>query len=269
MEASRLALPVGEDGVAVFEGVPLRHKQLALDELEALSAGPSPLHGAFRIRLARKAASHRDAASLVEQRYMSRGYDVPRLRGDPNLFTFVAYDEGHVVGTVSLRLDSDEGLAADTLYGPECAALRSSGERLCEFTRLAVDVSAASKPVLAALFHTAYLFASELRSFTSAVIEVNPRHVAFYRRALAFRVVGEERMNERVKAPAVLMCAAFSDIAAGLERYAGCPEAASKTHTLFPFGFCREDAAGILNRLRDALCDPGPALPDADDGTAG
>ena len=46
---------------------------------------------------------------------------------------------------------------------------------------------AASKPVLAGLFHTAYLYASRLHSgCTHAVIEVNPRHVVFYGRALRF-----------------------------------------------------------------------------------
>ena len=58
--------------------------------------------------------------------------------------------------------------------------------------------------MLAGLFHTAYLYASVIRGFTHAVIEVNPRHVAFYGRALRFDPIGEERMNTRVHAPAVV-----------------------------------------------------------------
>ncbi|MGH8799171.1 MAG: N-acyl amino acid synthase FeeM domain-containing protein [Casimicrobiaceae bacterium] len=46
---------------------------------------------------------------------------------------------------------------------------------------------------------------------THAVIEVNPRHVAFYGSALKFGAVGPERMNSRVQAPAVLVCASFAD----------------------------------------------------------
>ena len=86
----------------------------------------------------------------------------------------------------------------------------SRGRQICEFTRLAVDKNAASKPVLAGLFHTAYLYASVIRGCTHAVIEVNPRHVAFYGRALRFDPIGEERMNRRVNAPAVLLCAPFA-----------------------------------------------------------
>jgi len=245
-----------DSGVTVFEGTPPRLMHLALDELAALSTDPSPLAGAFRIRLARSEDAQHHAGALVQRRYESRGYDVPRVRGDPNLYTFVAYDEGNLVGTVSLRLDSSAGLSADGLYHREIDEMRYGGMRLCEFTRLAVDVSAASKPVLAALFHTAYLFAARVRGFDAAVIEVNPRHVVFYLRALAFEVIGPERLNERVNAPAVLMCGRFSSIADGLEKYAGKPELASKTRTLFPFGFAPKDATGILGRLMDALGEP-------------
>lgn len=246
-------------GVTVFEGIPLRLMSLALDELAALSTEPSPLAGAFRIRLARTDDAREHAGTLVQRRYESRGYDVPRVQGDPNLYTFVAYDEGHLVGTVSLRLDSDAGLSADGLYRQEIDDMRKDGIKLCEFTRLAVDVSAASKPVLAALFHTAYLFAACVRDFDAAVIEVNPRHVVFYLRALAFEVVGPERMNDRVNAPAVLMRVRFSEIADGLKKYAGNPALANQTRTLFPFGFSAKDAEGILGRLLNALSDAADA----------
>lgn len=248
-----------DTGVTVFEGTPLRLMNLALDELAALSTEPSPLAGAFRIRLARTDDARQHAGSLVQRRYESRGYDVPRVQGDPNLYTFVAYDEGNLVGTVSLRLDSNAGLSADGLYREEIDDMRKDGMKLCEFTRLAVDVSAASKPVLAALFHTAYLFAARVRGFDAAVIEVNPRHVVFYLRALAFEVIGPERMNDRVNAPAVLMRVRFNKIAEGLEKYAGNPELASQTRTLFPFGFSAKDAEGILGRLLEALGETGGA----------
>src|SRR5213076_1695759 len=65
--------------------------------------------------------------------------------------------------------------------------------------------SAATKRVLAGLFHTAYLYASKLCGYTHAVIEVNPRHVAFYGKELGFNPIGTERLNTRVNAPAVLL----------------------------------------------------------------
>ena len=157
------------------------------------------------------------------------------------------------MGTVGVRLDSPKGLSADELYGEEINALREQGYKLCEFTRLAVDKRVASKPVLAGLFHTAYLYASVMRGTTHAVIEVNPRHVTFYRRALEFEVLGEERINTRVNAPAVLLCVAFDTIAAGLAKYAGHPEATGAGRSLFPYGFPSHEEGGVLRRLKELV----------------
>ncbi len=152
---------------------------------------------------------------MVERQYAGRGYAIPAPKHNPYLATFLAYDEGQIVGTVTVRLDSGERLNADELYPNEIDSLRSMGHRICEFTRLAVDRTAASKPVLAGLFHTAYLYASVIRGYTHAVIEVNPRHVAYYGTALGFTPMGPKRMNTRVNAPAVLLYAPFTTIAEG------------------------------------------------------
>ena len=158
-----------------------------------------------------------------------------------------------MVGTVSIRLDSPEnGLSADGLYRSEINQFRSLDQRICEFTRLAVDASV-SKPVLAGLFHTAYLYAARLRGFHLAVIEVNPRHVGFYRRALGFHVIGPERLNTRVNAPAVLLCVPFSAVATGLRRLAGRPDQVSgvaESRSLYVHGFTQDEESGILRRLR-------------------
>ena len=215
-------------------------------ELEA----PTGFHNGFKIRVAKLSARRRESGTLVERRYASRGYTIPNLNHDPNLSTFIAYDEGVLVGTVSVRLDAGNGVSADDLYRVEIDALRNSGAKICEFTRLAVDKTAASKPVLAGLFHTAYLYSAVIRGFTHAVIEVNPRHVAFYGRALSFHPIGEERLNTRVHAPAVLLCAPFAAIAEGLAKFAGKPDVPGAGRSLFVYGFPPEDEPGVLNRLR-------------------
>jgi hypothetical protein len=240
-----------EDEYTLFEGATLRLHDLSVARLEDLAGDPDLLPDAFRIRIARSRESRDQAASLVKRRYSSRGYHVSNRKAlDPYLFTFVAYNSGDLVGTVSLRLDSNSGLSADELYKHEIDALRRPESRLCEFTRLAIDVNAASKSVLASLFHTAYLFAYRARGYDSAVIEVNPRHVVFYERALGFRIIGPERLSPRVNAPAVLLCVGFDTVAEGVAKYAGKPELAKSTRLLFPYGFSARDEEGILGRLR-------------------
>lgn len=238
--------------LVVFDG-----KSLTLGQPSAPGM-PSPVEKVvprqiFKVRLARSRALY-DAGALVQRRYSHRGYDVPALpsEDDDRLTTFVAYSQGVVVGTVSIRLDEtrQEPLAADALYSEELGRLREAGARICEFTRLAVDSEASSKPILASLFHTAYLYAYRVRDFNCAVIEVNPRHVVFYRRALNFDVIGAEKLNRRVNAPAVLLCVEFAAIEKGLAQYAGRIDLASKTRTLFPYGFPPDEEAGVLNRLQ-------------------
>jgi hypothetical protein len=239
------------DAYTLFEGMDLRVHDLSASRLEDMQFDPGLLPGAFRIRVARTRDTSNEASGLVRKRYASRGYLVPGAKPDPNLFTFVAYNSGDLVGTVSLRLDSTRGLSADELYKAEIDGLRNGTTRICEFTRLAIDVNAGSKWVLAGLFHTAYLFAHRVSGRDAAVIEVNPRHVVFYERALAFQKIGPERISPRVNAPAVLLCVQFKMIAEGLAKYASKPETTSSTRSLFPYGFSAKDEEGILARLQE------------------
>lgn len=237
-------------GQTVFDDRPLRFRSLTLIEADYPSLMRTPtIEGAFKIRVAKRAHAHRDAFDLVEQKYTGRGYAVPVGKRPPRVLTFIAYDEGQIVGTVGVGVDSSKGLSADELYRADIDRLRAAGYRVCEFTRLAVDRTAATKRVLAGLFHTAYLYASKVCGYTHAVIEVNPRHVAFYGKELGFSPIGSERLNRRVNAPAVLLCASFQSIAEGLATYAGKHPAPGTKRVLFYYGFPPEEERGVLKRL--------------------
>ena len=239
-----------QEAYTVFEGTALRLRELTVESPDNVpeDLGSRPPE-AFCIRLAQSHDSRKRAGMLVRRRYSFRGYRVKNVQVDPHLLTVIAYDAGHLVGTVGVRFDSAKGLAADQLYRGELDQLRRGGARVCEFTRLAVDVRVGSKPVLAALFHTAYLLAYRVRGHNAAVIEVNPRHVAFYRRALAFEPVGPERLSPRVNAPAVLLSVPFSRIEDELSKHVGQSEPGKSTHSLFAYGFSPMEEQGILGRL--------------------
>lgn len=243
-------LPTDRTGWTVHADVALRLKSFSVEKAATPSGDPGAEMGAFKIRLAGPPEARHEAGSLVRLRYAMRGYRTPSAPANPNIYTFAAYDEGRLAGTLSLRLDSKDGLAADLLYRREVDALRGKGYRICEFTRLAVDATRASQPVLAGLFHTVYLFARKLRHFDFVVIEVNPRHVAYYGRTLGFRVIGSERHNPRVDAPAALMGVSFREISENLRRFAGKREGTAVKRNLYVYGFSPEDEAGILGRLR-------------------
>jgi len=243
---------VHRDVALRLKGLPVEAPAPPVDEVRGGT-------GAFKIRLAGSHETHRAASILVQHRYAKKGYRASAARVNPNVLTFAAYDEGRLAGTLSLRFDSPDGVAADTLYRAEIDAIRSDGRRICEFTRLAVATSRRSQPVLAGLFHTVYLFAWRVRNFDYVVIEVNPRHVGFYRRTLGFDVIGPERHNPRVDAPAVLMGISFADIAVHLHRHAGAARRTSRARSLYAYGFSPAEEAGVLGRLRTLETAPLPA----------
>ncbi|MDT9001436.1 N-acetyltransferase [Paucibacter sp. APW11] len=191
----------------------------------------------LEIKAAVTPAVRERARDLVGRKYRSRGYMVgqsqPSLPGaEPVTLTALKGEE--VIGTLSVRFDGDAGLAADAVFADELAAMRESGHKLCECTQFAIDGDEASRHVQLNLFQAAYLAAYRLRGARTLVVEVNPRHVGFYRRMLGFKICSGERMNPRVNAPAVLMSLDFCWAQQQLARYAGQPALARVARNLFP-----------------------------------
>jgi hypothetical protein len=83
---------------------------------------------------------------------------------------------------------------------------------------------------------------------TDAFIEVNPRHVPFYRRMMGFTDVGEERFCDRVAAPARLLHLPMSLMDEFVTKFGGRPD--SSDRSLYSYFFSPEEQAGIVNRLR-------------------
>jgi len=236
-------------GLAIYGDIAHELEGVTFAPLDPSVADPGR-EDVFRVRLARPRTIQQDASQLVQRRYEWRGYQTRPAMHDPNLYTFAAYNAGALVGTMGVRLDSGDGLPADDLYQAEIDQLRASGHRLTEFTRLAVDEAAVSMEVLAALFHTAVLYAHRVRGCSHVVIEVNPRHVAFYRRVLFFKRVGEERHLDRVGAPAVLLELDFAVLDRAIDEFFARPNWRERSKSFFVHWFSPHDAPGVLARLQ-------------------
>lgn len=194
--------------------------------------------------------NHDCAHRLVARRYADRGYGQISSHTEESLTVCSAFDGNATVGTIAVRFESARGLNADAVFGPELAELRASGVRICEFSRLAMDKDARdNKQVLARLFHLAYLHAHRLAGCRLLLIEVNPRHVPFYRRMLGFQVRTEARLNPRVNAPAVLMSLDLEWGREQIANFSGRPELSAQTRTLFPYFYGPEEEAAMLARL--------------------
>jgi hypothetical protein len=125
--------------------------------------------------------------------------------------TLLVAREGSACGTVTIRPDGPHRLNADVSYAAEIEAARAQGHRVGEVTRLAVDCDVDNKEILASLFHGVHLLLRFHHRVTHFFIEVNPRHVPFYRRTLGFFVAGDERLCPRVLAPSILLQARIDE----------------------------------------------------------
>jgi hypothetical protein len=204
----------------------------------------------FHIRMANSEGRREAASLLLRKMYGWRGYSVdPNALHAPNKITLFAETDGMTVGTMSLCLDNDEiGLPADENYRDKLNELRAAQRRLCEPSRLAID-KGVSKRVFAALIHISYIYARNIHGYTDYVIEVNPRHVMFYKRMLGFRDFGGQRNCTRVGAPAVLLRLELDHMGEQIRKFGGLMERHGDERSFYPYFFPIRDEPGITDRL--------------------
>ena len=205
----------------------------------------------FKIRAA-DSDGHRSSANiLIKRRYEWRGYEGASLPIDynANRITLSATEHDEIIGTITVGLDSHEGLMAEDVFPAEVASLRAQGRKVCEFTKLAMDPIDGAKRVLASLFHVAFIVAHRIKRCDTLVLEVNPRHVNYYKRMLGCVVLGEERLNRRVNAPAVLLWLDFPYVDEQIVKFAGTAGQGPSDRSLYPYFFSLAEETGIISRL--------------------
>lgn len=203
----------------------------------------------FAIRLADNDHARNSASLLINKQYTARGYKPVALAADPNAITLSAWDGDHVFGTCTLGLDSPAGLLADQTFRDQIDQYRKAGSRVCEITRLAFDPEARSKHALAGVFHILYIYGRYMHGCTDIFIEVNPRHRSFYENQLGFKMLGDERINPRVAAPANLLWADLAMMGRRIRQAGGTADNPGRDRSLFPFCFSPREEQGILMRL--------------------
>jgi hypothetical protein len=162
--------------------------------------------GDVTVRIAHASHDLHLAEGLVKERYAWRGYQLPTPHvHHPLRKTFLASSGARILGTLSILMDSKTGLVADALFKLELDRYRKLGHQVCELGKLAIAQAGNSREVAIALFNMAYLYGRTIHHVSDTFIEVNPRHVTFYRRLLGFDIVAKGRHCPRVNAPAILM----------------------------------------------------------------
>lgn len=203
-----------------FEAAMRGYAGSSLEKLVRWATGEDEVRVAF----AHTRECLRETDDLVRRQYLSRGYWVrgTEVEKEPPAHcrpchVIVARRGDRAVGTVTLGLDSKAGLLVEESSPQPIAMARAEGKRVGEVVRLAVDEASNSKSILAALFNALHGL-MVLHRLDDAYIEVNPRHVSFYRRAFCFKIAGEPSVCPRVGAPSVLLRLPVNELSAKISQ---------------------------------------------------
>ena len=256
--ASHTKAPVQSDtiiGVPFEEEHPLRSMLCddgLADSLADGQTGSQISRRLFQIRMADSLGRRSDASILINRMYATRGYRSAGLpeHAAPSRITLVASEHDATIGTITIGFDSITGLLVEDLFAAETEELRRAGRTVCEFTKLAMDSVVRSTRVLATLFHVAFIYSHRIMGASDLLIEVNPRHTAYYKRMLGFEVIAPARLNHRVNAPAVLMRLDFAHAQAQIAQFGGTLKPVGPARSLYPYFFSPADEAGIAGRLQ-------------------
>ncbi len=205
------------------------------------------------IRLTDTAEGRNSASLLISKMYAWRGYAGDhKLDDDPNRLTLTACDQGDVVGTLTIGIDSHVGLLADAAFKEEIDRYRNAGARICEVSKFAFDTAVRSKLGLASMFHLAVIYARDFYECTHIFIEVNPRHRRFYEQMLGFQQQGTMKINARVNAPAYLLAVDLDYVTEQIRTHGGTGPGNTSERSFFPLFFSAREEHAIIERLRGA-----------------
>lgn len=213
--------------------------------------------GDYSIRLTDPAGRRSEVSALIKRMYSWRGYNIENTPiSSENQTTLEAFNGQDLVGTLTLRLDSEDGLLADELYEEKISAFRKKDRKICELSKLAIDPQFSSKELLAYLFNLAYICGRIINRATDFFIEVNPRHTGYYKRMLGFHQLGEARNCERVNAPAVLLHLELDYVDAQVSSLAGSHQ--PRERSLYPYFLPQYEEKLVANRIRHLDRSPSP-----------
>lgn len=170
----------------------------------------------FTIKMANTLEEREAVFRLGYQVYLKKGY----IKSNASEWMVQNYDshsetailivqdmQKNVVGSVTLVFDGGTRLPAEKIYGNELNTLRKQNEKIVEISRFVIDPQYRnSKEILVLLFNYLYIYSYHVKGSSCLVIEVNPRHTAYYQELLHFKPIGTEKPCPSVQsAPAILM----------------------------------------------------------------
>ena len=199
----------------------------------------------FTIKIANTIEEREAVFHLGYQIYLEKGY----IKENPSQWMIQNYDfdsetvilivqdqNKKIAGSVTIVFDGYSKLPATSIYSEEIQALRKSGSRMAEVSRLVISPDYRnSKEILVLLFNYLAIYIHHVRKYNSFVVQVNPRHKNYYKTLLNFEEIGQEKPCPHVQsAPAVLLYLATSKYQSEVIRCTGTKDHQIKERSLYP-----------------------------------
>lgn len=210
----------------------------------------------YTIKIANTLEEREAVFKLAYQIYLKKGY----ITENENEWLIQNYDtnqetiilivqdrQKNIAGSITLVFDGHAILPAEKIYHHELKQLRASGKKMVELSRLIINPEYRnSKEILVLLFNYLAIISHHIKKYNGIIIEVNPRHKAYYKTLLHFEEIGVEKPCPQVQnAPAVLLFLPTTIYQLGISLSNKETNATRKDRSLYPY-FLKPDQESLV-----------------------
>lgn len=170
----------------------------------------------FTIKVANTLEEREAVFKMAYDSYLAKGFTAQRQDGNlvftydlskDTLILIIKDKADELVATATLVFEESCTLPAENIYAQEINSLRNLGRKTVELCRLCIRPDYRnSKEILVLLFNYIAIYITKIKNYHSLIIEVNPRHKAYYKALLQFTEIGALKECPHVEnAPSVLL----------------------------------------------------------------
>lgn len=203
---------------------------------------------------------------LAYQVYLDKGY----LNQNGNEWLVQNYDahrdtvvlivkdkQKNIAGSLTIVFSASSKLPAEKIYREEIKYLTDSGKKIAEISRFVISPDYRnSKEILVLLFNYLFIYIQSVKKYDGLAIQVNPRHMNYYKALLSFDEIGGEKPCPQVQnAPAVLLYLSIIKYQAELKRCGNPQNTDKKERTLFQY-FIKPEQESLVSHYLEKQARP-------------
>lgn len=220
--------------------------------------------GEYTIKVVNTCEEREEVFKLGYQVYREKGY----IDQNPNEWLIRGYDANEetvilivqdknkkIIGSVTLVFEENCKLPSEKMYRDEIKNIKNEGHRLAEISRLIIHPDYRnSKEVLLLLFNYLAIYTYRVKKYSCLIVQVNPRHISYYKLLLKFKEVGNQKISPIVNnAPAILLSLTTDTYKHEMENLKGNIIFHRKERSLYPHFLKSEQEKLVVQYLKNQV----------------